>query len=202
MSDKVPFFEGEWRAHSGNNPDYIDIDAPGGRRVCSICLDTSDIAFDPAAPDDTPERELAERRANARLIEMAPGLYSLVTQLWSLVSSMEGRVDTRIQSLAAAGRALCQCVGSRRIPAPPPSIAMADTRKLLDIQVTRPTDEHRAWTVCLTFSGSERNSDIPGIRQHTERVGLNCALSAPATALDLAALFERLARACRGIKDT
>lgn len=109
MNDKVPFFEGEWRAHSDNNPDYVDIDAPGGRRVCSVCLDTSDIAFDPAATGDTPERELAERRANARLIEMSPALYEVVSGLWTAVSGMD-QVDARIRALAAVGRVICQRV--------------------------------------------------------------------------------------------
>lgn len=113
MSGIVPFFQGPWRAHTDNNPDYIDIDS-AGRRVCSVCLDTSDIAFDPATPEDTPERELAQRIANARLIEHAPAYYSLAESLWDIVSKMDPRPDTRIMSLAAAGRDLGMIVRSKQ----------------------------------------------------------------------------------------
>ncbi len=65
-------FPTPWTAHSGNNPDYIDIESADGDRVTSICLDVSGIAFE---GEDTPELEVARRWATARMIVEAVNLH-------------------------------------------------------------------------------------------------------------------------------
>lgn len=187
MSGIVPFFQGPWRAHTDNNPDYIDIDA-GCRRVCSVCLDTSDITFDPATPEDTPARELAERMANARLIEQAPKLYAVVSALWSVVSRMDRHPDTRIMSLAAAGRDICRRVNDGSTVTTM-GIFQVGARKLQSLNVIPPSCAHNHWHIQVRLEGMGAQTGV---------MGVEVCLQQPVRGRELAAAFRKLAQACEG----
>ena len=108
VQNKTQYVIGKWRAHCDNNPDYIDIDEDFAR-VCSVCLDVSDIAFDPDTPADTPEREIRRRKYWAAMIEMAPAFHSLVL---SMIKEAGDRstLSYPMRSLIAAGQMLCDIV--------------------------------------------------------------------------------------------
>jgi hypothetical protein len=97
MSKHTP---GKWEAHNKNNDDYIDIDS-GCARICTVCLDISGICHDSKNPNDTPENEVKERWANAKLIAAAPALLEACKTALDQFKNIDAEADW-VQGLARA----------------------------------------------------------------------------------------------------
>jgi hypothetical protein len=69
-----------WRWHTNNTPHAIDIDA-GCERICSIDLDVSGVMFNKDDRHDTPDNEVARRKANAEFIVKAVNNYDALVDV-------------------------------------------------------------------------------------------------------------------------
>lgn len=102
---------GPWKYGTPNVEDYIDIDG-NGSRITSICLDTSSIDFSASGdPNDTPENEVAERWANARLIAAAPDMLALLKELSAWLVCPDASPETVQQIKEAVDKEIARAAG-------------------------------------------------------------------------------------------